>query len=127
MESNLTQASSGDAVQRALALQAGKHSLNGRSLPVQGFPLRCLHPLTKLSYKGVVTGKYVDDWLGSILPTNQLYQGLTRVTFVGHYVLWAEGAVSKTGLGQDIRGPSSVMDVARTDVSSDARFNSIRT
>ena len=127
MKRNLTETPGRDAVEGSLPLQAGEYPLNGWSLPVQGLPLRGLHPLPKLSHKCVVPGQYVDDRLSPVLPTNQVYQGLARVTFVGHYVLWAEGAVSKTGLGQGIRGPSSIMNVARADVSSDGRFNSIRT
>jgi len=122
MKRNLTKSPRCDVVKGALPLQAGKHSLNGWSLPMQGLPFRGLHPLPKLSHEGLVAGEYVNDRLGTVLLTDQVHQGPTGIALVRHYCPRAEPAVSQSGLSEHIRGSFSIMDVTGADVSRDRHF-----
>mgnify|MGYP001561855437 CR=1 FL=1 len=116
MHRNLHPSPDGDVIQRPLPLEPGINSLDGSPLPKEGLPFRCLLAISHLSQQGLVCRVDLDDRLGTILPSDKVEQGLSRVPFVANDVLGVELPFGgSAGLSKDIRSPGRIMGISRAN------------
>ena len=117
MNSYFANTANGDVIQTPISFESPKKTLN-RATPIVG-------SLPFLSFREQRLGVCpidLNNWFGSILPSNKLPQVLAAVASITYHVLRAKLAMSESGLAKNTAGCSDIGETRSRDIGNYGKF-----